>query len=108
VLKTLIYLFDIQVKNIEEKNMFLNFILAKLHNGNPERWYFSYYVIKSGSQKFHRKIIKINRINSLTLRKQYARKLINVINLKLNEGWNPFIKQIVIYIFCISYINEFS
>lgn len=74
-------------------SQFTDFIPAKLHDCNPENWYISYYVKNPANNKLERKQIRLNRINPASTRLKFARKLINEINCKLNDGWNPFIEQ---------------
>jgi len=70
---------------------FLKFLPAKLTEGNE--WYISYYAIYPPTGKLRRVRIKLNRIKSIGKRRMYARYLINDIDTKLVQGWNPFIEQ---------------
>jgi len=74
------------------KNNFINFRPAELKI-QTNNWEISYYVINPQTKKLARKRIKLNSIKSITVRRQYAYKMITEINKKLAEGWNPFIEQ---------------
>jgi len=72
--------------------LFIDYLPAELKM-NTSRWYVAYHVKNPQTGKLHRKTIKVNRIENLTERKRYARKLVLEINKKLETGWNPFIEQ---------------
>ncbi len=71
-------------------NKMLNFRYAELSD-TGSRWYVYYYVINPSSGNLERKRIYINQCKSLSNKKRYASKLIDKINDRLEEGWNPFI-----------------
>lgn len=70
----------------------VDYIPAQLHQTN-NGWYIDYYVFHPGKNKLHRKQIRINKIKSVTERRKFAQRLIQKINIRLAEGWNPFIEQ---------------
>ena len=70
----------------------VDYIPAQLHKCKS-RWYIDYYAIHPADQKLHRKQVKMNRIKDKRERLRYAKRLVQKINLKLDEGWNPFIEQ---------------
>jgi len=67
------------------------YLPAELHESKT--WRIVYYALNPETGKLHRKVIKCNRIGSLTLRRAYAKKLCTEINVKLASGWNPFLEQ---------------
>lgn len=75
----------------QNNNFLLKFLPPRLCEG--KEWYVSYYAIYPASGKLRRVRIKINRIKGISARRQFARKLINDINTKLVNGWNPFIER---------------
>ena len=70
---------------------FIDYVPAELCDG--KEWFIYYYVKNPATEKLHRKKIKINRIKSLSLRRKFAKKVIHEINIKLSEGWNPFLEE---------------
>ncbi len=72
--------------------LFIDYLPAELKM-NKSRWYIAYHVKNPQTGKLHRKTIKVNRIENLTERKRYGRKLVLELNKKLESGWNPFIEQ---------------
>jgi len=56
-------------------------------------WRIVYYVENPATKEMFRKVIKLNRIKSLTERRIYSRKIIKEINRKLEKGWNPFLEN---------------
>jgi integrase len=80
-------------KNIGVKNMlFLDYLPAELKI-YKSGWYAIYYAKNPQTSKLQRKTVKLNRIDNLTERRKYARKLVTELNLKLHSGWNPFLEQ---------------
>jgi integrase len=71
--------------------MLINYIPARLTTGKS--WYISYYVLNPATKSLVRKRIKVNRITPISERRKFARQLIHKINVKLAEGWNPFLEQ---------------
>jgi integrase len=75
-----------------QKNVsYLKFLPARLTEGNE--WYISYYSLYPATGKLRRVKIKLNRIKGTGKRRVYARQIINELNEKLVNGWNPFIEQ---------------
>ena len=70
---------------------FLKFLPARLTEGSE--WYVSYYAIYPATGKLRRVKIKLNRIKSIGKRRSAAKQLINELDTKLVNGWNPFIEQ---------------
>lgn len=71
--------------------MVINYIPARLTTGKS--WYISYYVLNPATNSLVRKRIKVNRVTPISERRKFARQLIHKINIKLAEGWNPFLEQ---------------
>lgn len=69
---------------------FTDYIPAQLHEGKS--WYISYYVKNPTSDDLERKRIKFNRIKSISERRRQARYVVAEINVKLKQGWNPFLE----------------
>jgi integrase len=72
--------------------LFLDYLPAEL-KANKSRWYVAYHVKNPQTGKLHRRTIKVNRIENLTERRKFARKLVLDINDKLHSGWNPFVLE---------------
>ena len=70
----------------------VDYIPAQLHK-TKNGWYIDYYAFHPGEMKLHRKQVRLNKIKSITERSRFAKRLVQKINQKLNEGWNPFIEQ---------------
>lgn len=64
---------------------------AQLHEGKC--WYIDFYAFHPWSKKLKRKQIKFNRIKSLLERRKYAQRVVQELNIKLSNGWNPFLEQ---------------
>ena len=75
----------------QENNSLLKFLPPRLSEG--KEWYVYYYVIHPLSGKLSRVRIKINRVKGIHNRRVFARRLIHGINIKLVNGWNPFIEK---------------
>lgn len=71
--------------------IFADFQPAELRIGKET--YISYYVKNPFTEQFVRKRVKLNHISSATERKKYGRLLVQQINDKLYDGWNPFIEE---------------
>jgi len=77
--------------NIEKNQKpIIDFIPAEYRTGKI--CYINYAVIKPGTNKLHRKKIRLNTILQPAERKKFARKLVAEINYKLYNGWNPFLE----------------
>lgn len=71
---------------------FIDYIPAQLHEGKV--WYIDYYVKDPAKpDEFKRRQIKCNRIKSITERRRFGRRLVDEINNKLRNGWNPLLEQ---------------
>lgn len=53
-----------------------------------------YFVVNPSTEKLHRKEIRLNRVKSARLQKQWGLQIAHDINVKLANGWNPFYEQI--------------
>lgn len=62
-----------------------------LHTGKD--WYIDFYAFDPVKGMMHRKKIKLNFIDSIKRRRQYANDYINRLSEKLALGWNPWIEQ---------------
>ena len=69
----------------------MNWKPAKLHTPKSG-WYISYYVIHLTTKQWVRKRIKLNNIKPISVRRQYAHRMIAEINKMLAAGWNPFLE----------------
>jgi integrase len=75
---------------ITEKIPLAKYIPARMHEGKT--WFISFYVIDPGINKLKRIRTKINRVPTVKLRRQWGRQLVNEINIKLANGWNPILE----------------
>ena len=64
---------------------------AKLHTGKS--WYIGFYAYDPQQEKLRQKCIKLNHIQGIKVRREYANSLIKRINRKLDSGWNPWIEN---------------
>ena len=71
------------------KQNLIGFRPAEYHHGKEAC--VVYYVQDPGSGKMVRKRVKINRVHGARERARYALHLCHEINVRLFEGWNPFI-----------------
>lgn len=71
--------------------LFVDYVPAQLHE--VKVWYISYYVKHPQSGELRLKRMKVNRIKPIMERRKFAKQLVHDINLKLANGWNPFIEQ---------------
>ena len=62
----------------------------KLYTGVD--WYVGFYAFDPAQNKMRRKKIKINHIEKVSERRQYAATLIKRLIQKLDQGWNPWIE----------------
>jgi integrase len=55
-------------------------------------WYIEYYYLIPGSNSYHRfkERFDINRIKNITEKRQYGKAIVDFLNKKLAEGFNPF------------------
>lgn len=53
-----------------------------------------YYVINPSTDNLHRKEIRLNRVKTKRLQKQWGLQIAQDINTKLASGWNPFYEQL--------------
>jgi integrase len=58
-----------------------------------KEWFVEYYVFNPELQKMSRRKIKVNHIEKVATRRQYAEGLIRRLNIELEKGWNPFIEE---------------
>lgn len=78
---------------MSKANVLLKFKPATLQEG--KEWLIKYYVEQPGTGQMVRKRIKVNSIKSIPERRKYAKKIIEEINRKLYDGWNPFLEESV-------------
>lgn len=62
-------------------------------NNSGKRWYVYFYAINPASGILERKRIYINRARTKETKIRYAKKLMETINNRLDNGWNPFITE---------------
>ncbi len=55
--------------------------------------YVQFYAMHPGDGKLKRKQIRVDRVKPRNERKRFAKRLAQQINMKLEQGWNPFIEQ---------------
>lgn len=67
----------------------ISYTLPKLQTGKD--WVIYFYAFDPAIGKMHRKRIKLNHIESIKDRRQYAKDLMRRISEKLAMGWNPWI-----------------
>jgi len=77
---------------IEQAKDIIGYIPANLCEGS-KGWYIYFYARDPQSGQLRRKRIKCNRIKNKRERKRVALKTIEKINVKLYNGWNPFVEQ---------------
>lgn len=80
-----------QEKQAKNQLPMIDYIPAQVRTG--KRMYIDYYAFHPGEEKLKRKQIRVGRIQPLSERKKFAKRLVQRINLKLAEGWNPFVEQ---------------
>lgn len=68
-------------------NNLVSFRPAQYYPGKCD--YVAYYVLDPSTQKLKRQRIKLNHIQNKTERRKYALLLVNTINQKLYNGWQP-------------------
>lgn len=69
----------------------LKFLPAQYYKG--KECYVAYYVENPFTHTLVRKKVKLNRIRSASERRRYASTIIDEINRRLYDGWNPFLEQ---------------
>lgn len=69
----------------------ISFKYPKLYTGKD--WYIGFYAYDPAKGEMRRKRIRINNIEGITKRRQYASSLISRISQKLEQGWNPWIEE---------------
>lgn len=70
----------------------IDYVPAQLHEN--KYWYISYYVMHPDTEKLKRKIVRINKIKSKKDRRRYGRLMVQQLNFKLHQGWNPFLNDL--------------
>lgn len=70
----------------------IDFIPA-VYRENKHKCYVEYYALHPSQNILKRKQIRVDRIKGKKEKKRFAKRLAQRINLKLEEGWNPFIEQ---------------
>ena len=75
-------------KKTSSKIIFLDYIPAQLKKN--KMWYIEYYVKNPITGKLVRFRNRVAQIKPTRTREQYAQKMLEAINLKLNSGWSPW------------------
>lgn len=78
-------------KKMSKIQNLIGFKPAALKTGKVD--YIEYYVRSPFTQEFIRKRVRVSHIKSVSERKKYARELIQIINQKLYDGWNPLVEE---------------
>lgn len=68
----------------------LSYTPPKLYTG--KEWYIGFYAFDPTRRSMRRKKIKINFIEKISDRRQYAKGMIKRLNSQLERGWNPWIE----------------
>lgn len=68
----------------------ISFTYPRLYTG--KEWYVGFYAFDPAKNKMRRKRIKVNFIEKIGDRRQYAQGLIRRLIVKLDNGWNPWIE----------------
>lgn len=68
----------------------ISYTPPQLYTG--KEWYIGFMAFDPVLGTLHRKKIKLNHIQGLTLRRKYANELIKRLSDKLQKGWNPWIE----------------
>ena len=74
-----------------QRSTLVNYVPAELHEN--KEWYISYYVKNPVTNYLKRKVIRLNRIKSITERRKWAKDILRDLNIKLASGWNPYIES---------------
>ena len=69
----------------------IEYIPARLTRG--KLWYVSFYAFDPAIDSLHRVRIKVNRIRDKNERRLAAMNLIREINVRLHQGWSPFVRD---------------
>ena len=75
----------------EQKISELDYIPARIVEGKD--WFVSFYAFNPVIGKLNRKKIHLNRIKSISQRREMGRRMCIKINDQLKRGWNPFIQE---------------
>ena len=78
-----------QQKN--ELSQIVAYTPPRLYTG--KEWYVGFNAYDPIQEKLHRKKIKLNHIEKIKERREYAAELIKRLNEKLRRGWNPWIAK---------------
>ena len=70
----------------------LSYTPPRLYTG--KEWYIGFYAFDPAQNKMRRKKIKLNFIHKAAERRTFAQGMIKRLNLKLIEGWNPWIESV--------------
>ncbi len=77
---------------MSELKTLIDYIPAQLHECKS-RWYIDFHVYHPIGKRLYRQQLRINRMVSISERRRFAKRLVQKINLKLANGWNPFTEQ---------------
>lgn len=78
--------------SINQIDYIKGYTIPKLRE-NTNDWYIEYYAYNPGTGKLSRKRLRVNRIQSPSEKRAYARTMIKRLTQQLAEGWNPFLEQ---------------
>ena len=78
-------------KNTPKRIAFVDYRPAELKANKS--WYIEYYAINPSTERLERFRNRVPKIKSTRERQQYAKKMANAINTKLQNGWSPFYEK---------------
>ena len=78
-------------KNTPKRIAFVDYRPAELKANKS--WYIEYYAINPSTERLERFRNRVPKIKSTRERQQYAKKMANAINIKLQNGWSPFYEK---------------
>lgn len=78
-------------KKYSDLQEIISYTPPQLYTG--KEWYIGFMAFDPVLNAMHRKKIKLNKIESITVRRKYAIDLIKRLNGKLQNGWNPWIES---------------
>jgi hypothetical protein len=76
---------------LSQRSNLVKYVPAELHEN--KEWYISYYVLHPETNNLKRKVIRLNRMKSITARRKWAKEIVRDLNIKLSTGWNPYFEQ---------------
>ncbi len=73
------------------KTPFIDFVPAEVQATDGDNWRIVFYVRKPGSDQMKRFRRRVKKVSGNSNRLRYAKRICAEINIKLNEGWSPFL-----------------